>query len=1069
MSFDLSRIRFDARRDFLGVVMQQGRVQLDADWNEWGAQLARRLQAGSLDTFDGPPGSAIVPRTTPDGFRIEAEAGGLTIGPGRLYVDGLLAENHGGSPETWEPRLAEASGSAPLAYADQPYYPDPPALPEEGTHLVYLDVWQRDVTALQAPDLIEPAIGIDTTGRRQTVWQVKVLPGVGDIGCTTAPEEIPGWSEATAPSAARLSTATGELDGDPDPCRVPPAAGYRGLENQLYRVEVHTGGPLGIATFKWSRDNVTVASRVTHINAARDRLTVESIGRDDILRFHDGDWVEVTDDWRELHNLPGELRRLRVAGGVDETGRTLSFDPPLPAGLFPTDAQQATVDERHTRVRRWDQAGQVRHEDGSPYPGHDLDAPGSSGEITIPPAGTRLFLEHGILVEFSLDPAGGDFHGGDHWVFAARSATGDIERLDTAPPRGIHHHYARLAVVDFPEDDETDCRLLWPPAAEGESCDCSVCVSADGHNDGTATLQQAIDSIREIGGTLCLGIGRYEIEAPLDLTGARSLRLRGQGWGTLLVGREPGGLLSIDDATGVALENLTLIGSGSGSGTTSVIAARNVVDLRLDRLNVLGLAVEDGTSVGLGLAGNLLGVRVADCAFVAERGIASVASGERRHLLSAELRLLRNLFFCSQRAVSLDGTCLHYGQTRLADNLMLGGNQAAIVATGATLPGATLTIADNRIHTAGQGIRAGVDGLVVEGNTIIGTGSRSGDGIRLEEGLDPQALTGVRIAANRLQDLQGHGIVIDHPLGQAQIADNRIEGMGLGALVMEGGGAAEHLSLTGNRCLDLGLALGVDGDETGAVFAGLQLIRVRRGDVLDNRIARVARQVVAGPGIDALRAAAVGQLRLAGNRFHDIGPDRGAPVSAAHLPPPFEHLAIDDNHIERFADEVPENAFAEWRALDIAPEPLGEAVHMAAASYFATDDSAYLLTARRITALPLARASVAIRGNRLHGQHTGVPLNRCQAVDHCLFAHNHCEVEGQLGADQGPLLGLLVARTLDASHNRLIAPDGFDTLHLHPQADERAIVMGNTSSGEIRVPSGVPVPADITLTNIFGV
>lgn len=29
MSFDLSRIRFDVRRDFLGVVMQQGRVQLD--------------------------------------------------------------------------------------------------------------------------------------------------------------------------------------------------------------------------------------------------------------------------------------------------------------------------------------------------------------------------------------------------------------------------------------------------------------------------------------------------------------------------------------------------------------------------------------------------------------------------------------------------------------------------------------------------------------------------------------------------------------------------------------------------------------------------------------------------------------------------------------------------------------------------------------------------------------------------------------------------------------------------------------------------------------------------------
>ena len=43
MSFDLSRIRFDHRKDFLGVIMQQGRVQLDADWNEWVTQLVRRF------------------------------------------------------------------------------------------------------------------------------------------------------------------------------------------------------------------------------------------------------------------------------------------------------------------------------------------------------------------------------------------------------------------------------------------------------------------------------------------------------------------------------------------------------------------------------------------------------------------------------------------------------------------------------------------------------------------------------------------------------------------------------------------------------------------------------------------------------------------------------------------------------------------------------------------------------------------------------------------------------------------------------------------------------------------
>ena len=42
MSGDYSRVRFDPKNDFSGVLMQQGRVQLDADWNELVALLDRR-------------------------------------------------------------------------------------------------------------------------------------------------------------------------------------------------------------------------------------------------------------------------------------------------------------------------------------------------------------------------------------------------------------------------------------------------------------------------------------------------------------------------------------------------------------------------------------------------------------------------------------------------------------------------------------------------------------------------------------------------------------------------------------------------------------------------------------------------------------------------------------------------------------------------------------------------------------------------------------------------------------------------------------------------------------------
>ena len=49
MSSDISRQRFDPANDFSSVLMQQGRVQLDADWNEYGRiTLAEKLGAGLL-------------------------------------------------------------------------------------------------------------------------------------------------------------------------------------------------------------------------------------------------------------------------------------------------------------------------------------------------------------------------------------------------------------------------------------------------------------------------------------------------------------------------------------------------------------------------------------------------------------------------------------------------------------------------------------------------------------------------------------------------------------------------------------------------------------------------------------------------------------------------------------------------------------------------------------------------------------------------------------------------------------------------------------------------------------
>jgi len=91
VSGDYSRYNFDPRRYFTSVLMQQGRVALDSDWNEFSTIIERRLRAETVDII----GRAVVPKETANGFKITpAVVNGkntLTIGRGRIYVHGLLA------------------------------------------------------------------------------------------------------------------------------------------------------------------------------------------------------------------------------------------------------------------------------------------------------------------------------------------------------------------------------------------------------------------------------------------------------------------------------------------------------------------------------------------------------------------------------------------------------------------------------------------------------------------------------------------------------------------------------------------------------------------------------------------------------------------------------------------------------------------------------------------------------------------------------------------------------------------------------------------------------------------
>src|ERR1041385_4401935 len=87
-SGDYSRIGFDPAKSFVGVLMQQGRVQLDADWNEQVEISERRFRVQAIDIM----GHCAAPNEPPDGLEIRrTPEGHFTIGS--FMGDGTLTHD----------------------------------------------------------------------------------------------------------------------------------------------------------------------------------------------------------------------------------------------------------------------------------------------------------------------------------------------------------------------------------------------------------------------------------------------------------------------------------------------------------------------------------------------------------------------------------------------------------------------------------------------------------------------------------------------------------------------------------------------------------------------------------------------------------------------------------------------------------------------------------------------------------------------------------------------------------------------------------------------------------------
>ncbi len=452
MKGDFTRNTFDPMKHFSRVLLQQGRVQLDADFNEQAAILLHYLQTFAADIigpFGGPEhdlGFAVLTdpaqvknlstaekeqlKTDEESVKqlfgkLNKNAFDFLITKGRYYVDGYLCENDDYA-----------------LYSQQANYPQEVLQKLPPPFLFYLDVWERHITYVEDDHIREVALGgADTATRAKVEWQIKLWhTSEGDKekppSDLTRAEVLKSWKNWAAlfqpANRGLLKARAKSAEGTTEPCIIRPDARFRGAENQLYRVEVHQGGATETATFKWSRENGSVVFPIVKSGGAS--VTLAHLGRDHRLGLKVNDWVEFADDELALRN---EARPLFQVGEVEPIDFTLTLKVG-DGGSLPTYDESST---KHPLLRRWDHKSDPKK--GS--------KDGSQKEGTVFISEDKwISLEDNVQIQFQQ---GGNYRTGDYWLIPARTATGDIEWPLTGgnpvalPPQGVQHHYAPLAII----------------------------------------------------------------------------------------------------------------------------------------------------------------------------------------------------------------------------------------------------------------------------------------------------------------------------------------------------------------------------------------------------------------------------------------------------------------------------------------------------------------------------------------------------------------------------------------------------------------------------------------------
>jgi hypothetical protein len=496
---DFTRDTFHAEDQYSRVFMQQGRVSIDADWNEQ-VSITNHYQRMLTTAMIGPHAA---PWNCHTHFHLAlTDDRQYRVNGGYYYVNGLMCLNK----RTYEGDLADI-----LKCDDHDL--------ELGSFIFYLDVWESHVTYIDDDGIREQALGgADTATRAKINWKIRAKQ-IGEFdeikpflyfdetGQATGIDQdgfLRLIREDAKPGNAFMVAQGKSARKDSDLCSSDPNVGYRGKENQLYRVEICRSDE-EMVTFKWSRENSAVMFPIREIS--NETVTLEHLGRDICTCLKVNDWVEVITGDEDCHCDKCVLHQVV---SIDAEKYTVTLNHNVVGDFDDTALANAYL-------RRWD------HGDGD-----------ENGIPVTEAAEDWYELEDGVEIQFGValsilpqreisekvreeeladmrerEKPGHDsvkpllkelylgFQPGDYWLIPARSASNSIEwptredgKPSPLPPHGVVHHYAPLRLLlrdDGEEKMNFDTRRVisqnWQPVRQFSLVDVSL--GKDDSNDGS--------------------------------------------------------------------------------------------------------------------------------------------------------------------------------------------------------------------------------------------------------------------------------------------------------------------------------------------------------------------------------------------------------------------------------------------------------------------------------------------------------------------------------------------------------------------------------------------------------